>query len=165
LRAVNAAAVRKPEAGGSDPLKGYLMSGTGIPPLDHAPLVVARWLDEICAELGWSERGRAYVLLRETLHAIRDLLTVPEAADLACQLPILVRGLFFEGWSPDAVPIRARSSCDLLERVAGCFVQPPLADPERAVMAVLDVLRRHVDAEGATQPCQARRRPNFVMWH
>jgi uncharacterized protein (DUF2267 family) len=165
LRAVNAGAPRSAKAGRSDPLKGYPMSRTAIPPFDHAPEVMAQWLDELCTDLGWSDQGRAYVLLRETLHAIRDLLTVPEAADLASQLPILARGLFFDGWAPDAVPIRARSTFDLMERVAARFAQPPLPDPERAVMAVLDLLRRHVEAQNATQPCQTTRRPTPVMWH
>ena len=73
------------------------MSITGISSIDHAPQVVAEWLNELCADLGWSEKGRAYLLLRETLHAVRDLLTVEEAADLAAQLPMLMRGIFFEG--------------------------------------------------------------------
>jgi uncharacterized protein (DUF2267 family) len=141
------------------------MSITGITPLDHAPQVVAEWLNELNADLGWSEKGRAYLLLRETLHAIRDLLTVNEAADLAAQLPVLVRGIFFEGWSPAAMPIRSRSKADLLARVASKFGKAPLPDPERAVMAVLDLLRRHVSAGEMAQVRQAMRKPIREMWH
>lgn len=141
------------------------MSITGIAPLDHAPQVMAQWLGELCADLGWTEKGRAYLLLRETLHAIRDLLTVEEAADLAAQLPVLVRGVFFEGWSPGAMPIRARSKDDLLARVAGKFGKTPLPDPERAVRAVLDLLRRHVSAGEVAHVRQAMRKPVRAMWH
>jgi uncharacterized protein (DUF2267 family) len=36
-------------------------------------------------DLGWTDRGRAYRLLRETLHALRDWLGPDKAADLAAQ--------------------------------------------------------------------------------
>lgn len=141
------------------------MSITGITPLDHAPQVVAEWLNELNADLGWSEQGWAYLLLRETLHAIRDQLSVNEAADLAAQLPVLVRGIFFEGWQPAAMPIRARSKADLLARVASKFGKTPLPDPERAVVAVLDVLRRHVSSGEIAQVRQSIRKPIREMWH
>ena len=48
------------------------MSTTGIPALDHSPQVFAEWLNELCDDLGWSEKNRAYLLLHETLHTIRD---------------------------------------------------------------------------------------------
>ncbi|WP_281955791.1 DUF2267 domain-containing protein [Pseudophaeobacter arcticus] len=67
------------------------MTTTGITTLDHAPQVFAEWLNELCDDLGFA-KPRAYMLLHETLHAIRDFLTVDEAADLAAQLPVLVRG-------------------------------------------------------------------------
>ena len=58
------------------------MAATGISTLDHAPQVFAQWLNELCDDLDW-EKPRAYLLLHETLHTIRDYLTVDEAADLA----------------------------------------------------------------------------------
>lgn len=42
----------------------------------------------------------AYHALRSVLHALRDRLPAPEAADLAAQLPTLVRGVFYEGYRP-----------------------------------------------------------------
>ena len=62
------------------------MTTTGIPTLDHAPQVYAEWLNELCDDLGWTEKGRAHMLLRETLHAVRDFLPVEEAVDLAARL-------------------------------------------------------------------------------
>ncbi len=76
------------------------MATTGISTLDHAPQVFAEWLNELREDLGWPEKPRAYLLLHETLHAIRDFLTVDEAADLAAQLPVLVRGVFYRRLGP-----------------------------------------------------------------
>jgi hypothetical protein len=59
--------------------------------------------------------------LRETLHAVRDFLTVDEAADLSAQLPVLIRGLFFEGWVPAKTPAKMRSVDQFLERVTKTF--------------------------------------------
>lgn len=140
------------------------MSTTGISTLDHAPQVVAEWLNELCDDLDWREKPRAYLLLHETLHAIRDLLGVDEAADLAAQLPILVRGIFFEGWDPSRTPVATRSKADLIDRVAGRFAKHPLDDPERAIGAVFDLLRRHVSSGEIDQVRHSMRRPIRELW-
>jgi uncharacterized protein (DUF2267 family) len=55
-------------------------------------------LKQIETELGWeNHRNMSYAALRPVLHALRDRLTVQEAADLAAQLPLLVKGIFFDG--------------------------------------------------------------------
>jgi len=140
------------------------MSVTGISTLDHAPQVVAEWLNELCEDLGWSEKPRAHLLLRETLHAVRDLLGPDEAADLAAQLPILIRGIFFEGWVPSKTPVAARSKAALMERVGAHFAKQPLEDPERAVAAVFDLLRRHVSFGEFEQVRNAMRKSVRELW-
>jgi uncharacterized protein (DUF2267 family) len=44
--------------------------------------------------------------LRAWLHALRDRLTVDAAAHFGAQLPELLRGTYYEGWSPHDVPKR-----------------------------------------------------------
>lgn len=139
------------------------MAATGIPTLDHAPQVFAEWLNELCNDLGW-QKPRAYFLLCETLHAIRDFLTVDEAADLAAQLPILVRGVFYEGWDPSRTPVKPRNKSDLLKRVESRFQKAPLEDPERAVAAVFDLLRRHISWDEFQQVKHAMRKPIQELW-
>jgi len=58
------------------------------------------WINDMCERLDLEDEERACLALRAGLHALRDRLTVEEAAHLAAQLPIAVRGLFFEGWHP-----------------------------------------------------------------
>lgn len=60
------------------------------------------WLGDVMAELDTEDRHQAYSALRATLHALRDRLTVDEAAQLAAQLPLLVRGIYYENWRPAA---------------------------------------------------------------
>lgn len=120
------------------------MTTTGIFTIDNAPQVFAQWLNELCDDLDGFDRPAAYRLLRETLHATRDLLSVDEAADLAAQFPVLVRGVYYEGWDPSRTPVKARRKEDLIARVEARFDKTPLDDPDRAVAAVFDLLRRHV---------------------
>ena len=63
------------------------------------------WLKELAAELGTDDRKFAYRVLRAYLHAVRDRLMVDEAAQLAAQLPELVRGIYYEGWVPSRTPM------------------------------------------------------------
>lgn len=140
------------------------MKTTGITALDHAPQVVAEWLNLLQAELGWTDRGRAYMLLRETLHALRDFLTVDEAADLAAQLPLLLRGIYFEGWIPSKTPAHPRAVDDFLARVTKPFTDDPLIEPDAAVTAVFSVLRRQISFGEYDQITQAMRKSVRDLW-
>jgi len=48
-------------------------------------------------DLHSEDRHHADVALSAVLHALRDRLTVSEAAQLGAQLPMLVRGFYYEG--------------------------------------------------------------------
>jgi len=96
------------------------------------------------------DRQRAYHALRAELHMLRDRLTVEEAAHLSAQLPLLVRGIYFEGWHPAHKPTRERAMEDFLEQVGERLQGIEPMNPETATRAVLEVLERHVDpAEAA----------------
>ncbi|MBF9029953.1 DUF2267 domain-containing protein [Rhodobacterales bacterium HKCCE3408] len=133
------------------------MGQTGHAAVDQAPQVVAEWLNLLCDDLDWQEKGRAYLLLCETLQALRDYLNVDEAADLAAQLPLIIRGIYYTGWNPSRTPVHPRGKSDFIERVAGRFAKDPLEDPERAVVAVFDLLRRKVSPGEIGQVASALR--------
>lgn len=109
----------------------------------HTLDLTARWLDDIGAETGW-ETQRAYSVLRAVLHVLRDRLTADEAAHLGAQLPMLIRGFYFDDWRPSAEPLKYRHKDDFLERVGQRC--PGLGEDERelAVRAVFKVLVRHI---------------------
>ncbi len=104
------------------------------------------WLEEISRQLGTDDHRQAYRALRAYLHALRDRLTVDEAAQLAAQLPDLVRGIYYEGWDPSATPVRYRGLSEFLDRVAEEAELPGETAASYAVGAVSEVLRRHVSA-------------------
>ena len=104
------------------------------------------WLEEVAAELGTDDHRLAYRVLRAYLHALRDRLTVDETAQLAAQLPELIRGIFYESWNPSATPVRYRGFTEFLDRVTADAGLSGETDASYAVSAVANVLRRHVSA-------------------
>ena len=56
------------------------------------------WLHAVGGELGTSNERSACAVLRAALHVIRDSLTMAQALELGDRLPVLVRGLYYEGW-------------------------------------------------------------------
>ena len=102
------------------------------------------WLRELMQELDWDDEHKAYLALRAVLQALRDRLTVAEATQLAAQLPTLVRGFYYEGWSPTAKPVKERHQEEFLAHVKSYFRNDDRVLPEEVVRAVFKVLSKHV---------------------
>jgi uncharacterized protein (DUF2267 family) len=119
------------------------MSVTGLDVFDTTIHKTNAWLSELMERLHCS-RHDAYIGLRATLHALRDRLPVDEVAQLGAQLPMLVRGSYYEGWDPTGKPVRERSLEGFL---AGIAVELPNdMDPEPIARAVFSLLAAHVTA-------------------
>lgn len=102
------------------------------------------WLAEMATELGTDDRHYAYRALRAYLHAVRDRISVEEAAQLGAQLPLLIRGVYYDGWVPARTPASYHTVDEFLTRVAE---EGQLAGETEASMvcrAGSSVLRSHV---------------------
>lgn len=121
------------------------MSQTGLSAFDTTLHATNLWLKELMEELRWDDRHRAYHALRVVLHALRDRLPVDAVAALGAQLPMLVRGIYYEGWHPAGKPVKHHKE-EFLAHIADAARAGPGYDPERVPRAVLDVLSRHVSA-------------------
>jgi uncharacterized protein (DUF2267 family) len=122
------------------------MATTGPDIFDSTVHQTHQWLRDIMEEMGWEDRQRAYSALRGTLHALRDHLTVDEGAQLSAQLPMLIRGIYYEGWDPSRVPVRERHREQFLARVAEAFRGTRPVNAEHMARAVLKVLASHIAA-------------------
>ena len=120
------------------------MQSTGLATIDHAVQTTNEWLNELMDILDWSDKNRAFRVLRITLHTIRDWLQTDESAQLAAQLPILIRGLYYEGWRPAATPVENRSRDDFLATIDQAFQPDHLDQTVEACRAVFILLNNHV---------------------
>ena len=120
------------------------MSASGLEILDTSVQKTHIWLKEIMERLETGDRHQAYMALKVTLHALRDRLSVEEAAQLGAQLPMIVRGLFYEGWRPAGKSERATSWETFMKPVYLAACRDGSFTPEEVVSAVFDVLARHV---------------------
>lgn len=75
-------------------------------PFAHADASARKWLAVVGEQLGTEDPHEACRVLRAWLQTVRDRLTVEVAAHFAAQLPELLRGVYYEGWTPAHVPTR-----------------------------------------------------------
>lgn len=104
------------------------------------------WINDVAEQLGTEDHQLAYRALRAYLHVLRDRLPVDEAAQLAAQLPELIRGIYYEGWDPSRTPVKYRDFAEVLSRVTSEAVLAGETEASLAVSACASVLRRHVSA-------------------
>jgi uncharacterized protein (DUF2267 family) len=136
----------------TEPLSVWARSGvdpratTRVDIIDGSVEKAHIWINDVAEELGIEDSHRAYRVLRAFLHALRDHLSVDEAAQLAAQLPIFVRGVFYEGWDPSGTPDRAREIDSFLAKIAGEAGLAGETEASFAATAASRVLRHHVSA-------------------
>jgi uncharacterized protein (DUF2267 family) len=100
------------------------------------------WLNELSDELGTGNRHQAYEVLRAFLHALRDRLPVESAVKLGAQLPMLVRGFYYEGWNPTHKPDKMDAAAFLGHVRREANMEPDQI--EAAVRAASRTLQHHV---------------------
>lgn len=106
------------------------------------------WLSYLMRLLPTDDRRIAYRALRATLHALRDRLTVEEVAQLGAQLPMLIRGFYYEGWDPTSKPLKIRHREEFLNRIMSELVYADEKDPEDVARSVFTLLvQRITDGE------------------
>ena len=119
------------------------MSATGLDVFDKTLQTTNIWLNEIMERLG-PDRQVAWKVLSTVLHKLRDRLPVELSAHLGSQLPLLVRGVYYDQYEPARQP----SDCDTPEQfrdeVAEWLADIRPVDPDEAIRAVFEVLTRHV---------------------
>ncbi len=132
------------------------MTPNSVEVLDTTVHKTYEWLRDIALELGIDNRRYAYLALRGTLHAVRDFLPLDESAQLSAQLPMLVRGIYFEGWNPASTSEQDRSRERFLDQVEAALERAlwneeyPI-DAEQAARAVLRVLSDRVSGGEISQ--------------
>jgi len=104
------------------------------------------WLREIGQELGFDNERAAYSALRATLHALRDRLPPELVAHFGAELPMLVRGIYYDGWHPSAARLKAAHDEDFFDTVASELLgHDELGNVKEVAGAVLRVIERRIE--------------------
>lgn len=119
------------------------MSSTGLDVVDKTVQTTNIWLDEIMAEIG-PDRQLAWHALGGVLRTLRDRLPVDLSAHLGAQLPLLVRGAYYDQWRPADQPKRERTRGAFLSHIADDLSGTRPVNSEDVTRAVFGVLERHV---------------------
>lgn len=103
------------------------------------------WLRDLGERMNWNDdRQRSYHAFRAVLHALRDRLPVDEAVALVAQLPLLLRGMYYEGWRPSATPVKDRTKEAFLAHIEPAFRDDSPGVAERVTRAAFGVIGSHV---------------------
>ncbi len=95
------------------------MSKKGLEVFDRTVQESHEWVNELAERLDWASHRDALRMMRSVLHLIRDHLPNDESAQFSAQLPILIRGMYFEGWQPKNTPIKARRADQFIATIEG----------------------------------------------
>ena len=107
--------------------------------IDRTTAKTYEWLERLCEKLGSEDRQHAYMVLRAVLHALRDRIGPEVSVHLAAQLPLLVRGIFYEGWDSSTTPQRLTLD-EFLARVERDATLKGVMEAEHCTRAVIQVL-------------------------
>ena len=121
------------------------MSVTGLDTFDTTVQETNHWLKIMMGELGTDDRRIAFNALRAALHALRDRVGLENAVHLGAQLPMLLRGAYYEGWHPAGTPTRERRLADFIDHVAEQLPPKTTINPGEAARASFVVMERCLD--------------------
>ena len=117
-----------------------------IPAIASSLQKTHEWLNRLTDIGPFDNPQQAYSGLRAVLHGLRDRLTVDEASDLASQLPMIIRGFYYEGWKPADAPNKHRTAEQFRDAVSASLPRNETIDLEHGIPAVFRLLEERADA-------------------
>lgn len=139
------------------------MSTTGLEVFDKTLQTTNIWLDEIMEDLG-PDRQVAWQVLGVVLRVLRDRLPLELSAHVSAQLPLLVRGTYYDQWKPKPQPDKLRSVDEFLARVEQGLATTRPVNAQDAAKSVFHVLSRHLDRGQAVKVRQALPGDLLRLW-
>ena len=140
------------------------MSIKGLEVIDHSVQLTHEWINELAEKLGWQDQKQVLHLLRAVLTGVRDHLPHEESAGFAAQLPILIRGMYYEGWRPAATPNTDRSKEGFVGKIEKTFSEDREYSGEKDITLVMRFLSGKVTA-GEISDVRNAHELAFVMGH
>ena len=109
---------------------------------NHALHTANIWLSDVNSAFGTRDRRYAQRTLRTWLHTLRDRLTIDAAVKFGQQLPELLRGIYYDGWEPNKVPIKYGVDQYVQRFAAEAFI--PVAQVASTAATITEVVANHM---------------------
>ncbi|MFN0245366.1 MAG: DUF2267 domain-containing protein [Kofleriaceae bacterium] len=133
---------------------------------DPAVESARKWLVELAENLDLpsAEDPRTMRSLRAGLHAIRARLTLHEVIDLGAQLPVLIRGIYYEGLASNHDPTSIRTPSQMLQRVSDELGNEHRVEAVDVLRGVIHLLVEHVSTGEIRDIVATLPAPIAMMW-
>jgi uncharacterized protein (DUF2267 family) len=137
---------------------------TGLAVFDTTVQETNEWLRAIENDLQPLTRQQAYSALRAVLHVLRDHLTADQVAGLSAQLPMLLRGVFLEGWKPLEASRGGRDPEVFLQEIRARTMGACQRDANDIASSVLTVMADRLDPGEVRKIIQHLPKPLREFW-
>lgn len=121
------------------------MSANGLEVFDRTLQSTNGWLGRLMEDLGTS-RQEAWHILGAVLRLVRDRLPVDHAAHFGAELPMLIRGHYYDQYRPAGMPEKWRTDSEFVEKLEKGLDPVGPVEPKRAAVAVFGLITRELDA-------------------
>ncbi len=101
------------------------------------------WIRDLACVGDFDSQHQAYQVFRAVAHALREQLPIEASAHLAAQFPLVLKGVYYEGWRPDALHVHAGTLPEFYKVVASGYAGKPL-DPKRMSQAFFGALALNI---------------------
>jgi len=139
------------------------MTATGLEIFDKSLQTTNIWLKEISEGIG-PDRQLAWRALGVVLRTLRDRLPADESAHLAAQLPLIVRGAYYDQYRPAVQPMTIRSREEFVQCVADGLQGERPVDPDAVTRSVLRVVGHHIDPGETEKVRQSLPKDLRMLW-
>jgi uncharacterized protein (DUF2267 family) len=139
------------------------MSTTGLDVFDKTLQTTHIWLDEVMETVG-PDRHVAWHVLGAVLRGLRDRLPLELAAHLGAQLPLLVRGAYYDQFQPGHAPEKLHTEDEFLTYVSGDLGGIRPVNVRKATRRVFAVLDHHVTPEQVDKVKRSLPEPIRRLW-
>lgn len=114
----------------------------GVHSMDRSVQGTKEWIKAVGEELGWKDEQKVYVAMKAVLHGLRDRMPPEEAVHFAAQFPLLLKGIYFDGYTLKGKPERFSTREEFYEKVRQEMSNQPVL-PEEITEAVLRAIHEN----------------------
>jgi uncharacterized protein (DUF2267 family) len=121
------------------------MGNNGLDVFDTTVQETNHWVKLMMEELDTDNRRQAFNGLRSALHVLRDRIGPANAVHLGAQLPMLLRGAYYEGWRLADTPTHERHAAEFLDHIDANLARNSQFDAADVAQAAFRVLSECID--------------------